>query len=264
MAHVTKDKGDLAVAKAIAHLLEHDIRVCMPLSEHLPFDFVAIMPDMTTLRRVQVKYRTPEREGILEIRFRGTYYDSKRIYAKPVKLEQIDCYAAYCPENDRLYYLRVDEIPQGSKLVTLRFKPAKNNQRRGVWDASEFTDPRRIAISGTSAPGEPRIVERDHAYATARIIEDLMQRGQYVCTPYLSNDMPFDLIAVDPGLTRLKRIRVYTANAAMSAHVDTYALYDRQANTTRYLAAEQITEYGQIGLKTSADVESTRDDVVVG
>ncbi|MCI0348076.1 MAG: group I intron-associated PD-(D/E)XK endonuclease, partial [Acidobacteriales bacterium] len=77
MAHHTKDKGDLAVAKVIAHLLEHNIRVCRPLSEHLPFDFIAVMPDMCTLRRVQVKYREA-RDGAVHVVFRSNYYDSKK------------------------------------------------------------------------------------------------------------------------------------------------------------------------------------------
>lgn len=46
MRHTTKNKGGLTVAQAVAHLLEHDTRVCTPLSEHLPFDFITIMPDM--------------------------------------------------------------------------------------------------------------------------------------------------------------------------------------------------------------------------
>jgi hypothetical protein len=55
MRHKTKDKGDLGVAKTIPDLLNHQIRCCVPLSEHLPFDLIAVMPDFATLRRVQVK-----------------------------------------------------------------------------------------------------------------------------------------------------------------------------------------------------------------
>jgi hypothetical protein len=71
MRHATKDKGDFAVARVIAHLLEHDIRVCLPLSEHLPFDLIAVMPDMRTLRRVQVKYRKENVVGALQVAFRS-------------------------------------------------------------------------------------------------------------------------------------------------------------------------------------------------
>ncbi len=85
MRHLTKDKGDLGVARTLPDLLEHGIRACLPLSEHLPFDLIAVMPDFTTLRRVQVKYRTPD-NGALVVVFRSNYYDSKRIYSKYVDL----------------------------------------------------------------------------------------------------------------------------------------------------------------------------------
>jgi hypothetical protein len=71
MRHITKDKGDLGVAKTIPHLLEYGIRSCVPLSEHLPFDLIAVMPDFMTLRRVQVKYRKIARRGCIELNFRS-------------------------------------------------------------------------------------------------------------------------------------------------------------------------------------------------
>src|SRR5688572_16021202 len=79
--HKTKDKGDLGVAKTIPHLLAHGIHCCVPLSEHLPFDLIAVMPDVTTLRRIQVKYRKIARRGCIELNFRSNYYDAKRIYS---------------------------------------------------------------------------------------------------------------------------------------------------------------------------------------
>lgn len=47
MSHQTKDKGDLAILMAIADLRRHGIITCLPISEHLPFDMVAVMPNMT-------------------------------------------------------------------------------------------------------------------------------------------------------------------------------------------------------------------------
>lgn len=41
MAHHTKDKGDLGVAKAHADLTAQGFMVLMPLTEHAPFDLVA-------------------------------------------------------------------------------------------------------------------------------------------------------------------------------------------------------------------------------
>ena len=40
--HRTKDKGDLGVACVITDLMKAGIQVSLPLSEHLPFDLIAI------------------------------------------------------------------------------------------------------------------------------------------------------------------------------------------------------------------------------
>src|SRR5215207_8634834 len=125
MRHKTKDKGDLGVAKTIPHLLAHGIRCCVPLSEHLPFDLIAVMPDFTTLRRVQVKYRKIARRGCIELNFRSNYYDAKRIYSQLVDWDEIDCYAVFSPETGEIYYLNVDEIPQDMVTLTLRIEPTK-------------------------------------------------------------------------------------------------------------------------------------------
>src|SRR5882672_8990473 len=105
MRHKTKDKGDLGVTKIILHLLRQGIRCCVPLSEHLPFDLMAVMPDMTTLRRVQVKYRTAK-DNVITLSFRSNYYDSKHIYSKQVNFYEIDCYAVYYPETCKYYFVR--------------------------------------------------------------------------------------------------------------------------------------------------------------
>ena len=52
----TKDKGDLGLGMVISDLLCHGIGVFMPLSEHQPFDVVAVNHE-GKMSRVQVKYR---------------------------------------------------------------------------------------------------------------------------------------------------------------------------------------------------------------
>ena len=56
LAHHTKSKGDLGVAKAFADLVEQGYAVLFPATEHAPFDLVAY--EAGTFVRVQVKYRT--------------------------------------------------------------------------------------------------------------------------------------------------------------------------------------------------------------
>ena len=143
--HLTKDKGDLAVAMTLAHLRANNIYACLPISEHLPFDLIAVMPDMMTLRRVQVKYRAAK-DGRLTLFFRGNYYDSKKIYTKRVNLEEMDTYAAYCPDTQQNYYVRVNELHDDAVTFSLRLEPPKNNQKNGVWLAENYIDPHRMGV----------------------------------------------------------------------------------------------------------------------
>ncbi|MDX2138272.1 MAG: group I intron-associated PD-(D/E)XK endonuclease [Chloroflexota bacterium] len=205
MSHHTKDKGDLAVAKVIAHLLEHDIRVCLPLSEHLPFDFIAVMPDMKTLKRVQVKYRTMQ-GGMVQVNFRSNYYDTKKIYSLRVNLDFLDCYAVYCPDNNECYYLRIDEIPANALAVNLRILPTRSGQQQGVRYASQFFDPfRMVSNDECSCTPSARSPRRCNELQRAHLIEQLMMEGFYVCIPH-SYHIPFDLVAVTPDMQTLHPI----------------------------------------------------------
>jgi len=205
MSHHTKDKGDLAVAKVIAHLLEHDIRVCLPLSEHLPFDFIAVMPDMKTLKRVQVKYRTMQ-GGVVQVNFRSNYYDTKKIYSVRVNLDHLDCYAVYCPDNDERYYLRTDEIPANAIAINLRIVATRSGQQQGVRYAHQFVDPCRMANGDQSiCTPSAKTTRLCDELQRARLIDHLMMEGFYVCIPH-SYHIPFDLVAVAPDMQTLHPI----------------------------------------------------------
>ena len=54
--HHTKDKGDEGLGQVIADLMANGVQVAVPLSEHLPFDLIAI-GEHGAMRRVQVRYR---------------------------------------------------------------------------------------------------------------------------------------------------------------------------------------------------------------
>lgn len=240
MAHLTKDKGDLAVAKAMAHLLGHGIRVCMPLSEHLPFDFIAVMPDMTTLKRVQVKYRALEK-GYVPFSFRSNYYNSKRIYTVRVDLNHIDAYATFCPETDAVYYLRVNEIPANSTGINMRVAPPRNGQKKGIWLAENYLDPYRISAAKTYDNAPSFAIERfvNNDLAVAQVEVDMLQHGWYTCSPFRWN-APFDLIAVSPDMMRLTRVRVGQNRADSTPYADAYALYNPVDGTVRYINAAHV------------------------
>src|SRR5574341_1448372 len=108
MRHHTNAKGDLAAGQGIAGLLRGGIQVCMPLSKHLPFDLVAVSPSMNDLWRGQVK-GAAARRGTLRVTFRRTHADRYGIHNKGIQADEVDVFAIFCPDVDRVYYVRRDE-----------------------------------------------------------------------------------------------------------------------------------------------------------
>jgi hypothetical protein len=72
--HHTKDKGDEGLGQVIADLMTNGIQVAVPLSEHLPFDLIAVGED-GAMRRVQVRYRASADAAHLRCRLGGWWAD---------------------------------------------------------------------------------------------------------------------------------------------------------------------------------------------
>ena len=131
--HHTKDKGDLGVLKAQLDLFEQGFALFVPQTEHCPFDLVAYRQG--EFRRVQVKYRSVDRFGKIDVKFSTCWADRNGTHTVPVNKSEIDLYCVYCPETDECYYLEPDKF--GSN-VTLRVEAPKNGQQKGVNFAADF------------------------------------------------------------------------------------------------------------------------------
>ncbi len=143
-SHHTKDKGDMGVAVVIADLVCNGLGVFLPLSEHMPFDLIAVTPEGQT-RRVQVKYRSLSKSGTIPVELTTNHSDRHGVHRKPVDLTSFDCFAVYCPESNRVYYVRNEEIPPSNgRLFAVRVRPARNNQQSRVNKASDFEGAWRI------------------------------------------------------------------------------------------------------------------------
>ena len=118
MEHHTKTKGDLAVLHAQVSLAEQGWLVCLPLTEHAPFDLLAYKDG--EYRRVQVKH-TRKRHGAIMARW--SKYQGK-----------IDTMCLFEPSSKMCFY-----VPAlNSSTVTIRLEASKNNQHQGVRPADEF------------------------------------------------------------------------------------------------------------------------------
>jgi hypothetical protein len=149
MRHHTKDKGDIGLASVMADLLKHDIQVALPVSEHLPFDLIAIH-SRGTLAKVSVKYRVMKK-GAVTVETRSSWNDRNGTHHRHHDPGDYDSVAIYCPDSDECYYLLVSELSPSGR--TLRITSAGNNQATGVCLARLYTDPGRLFDSHSTHGG---------------------------------------------------------------------------------------------------------------
>ncbi len=134
VAHHTKDKGDLGVAKAHADLVAKGFYVLFPATEHAPFDLVAYAAG--TFHRIQVKYRAA-RAGAIRLNLRSTWTDRHGVHSTPIDKHAVDAICIYCPETDECYYIRPSDH---GVSVNLRITPTRNGQQKRILEAAAFRD----------------------------------------------------------------------------------------------------------------------------
>lgn len=133
--HHTKFKADIGVAKTIADLTIKGYVPCIPLSEHQPYDIVAIDNNGKAIK-LQVKYATLKDNGSVEIKFRRTWVDNNGIHSKHYAETEFDYYAIYCPEKDKVLYVK----NKGNCPKCIRFNRTSNNQNKNVKWADDYSE----------------------------------------------------------------------------------------------------------------------------
>jgi hypothetical protein len=154
--HHTKDKGDEGLGQVIADLMTNSVQVAVPLSEHLPFDLIAI-GEHGAMRRVQVRYRASAEASLLRCELVGSWADRHGTHKRAFDASAIDVLAIYCPSPRTFVYLLADELPTTG--VYLRLSKARNGQIRRTRDAAQYRDPWRM-FTPVAQPAEPRASSR--------------------------------------------------------------------------------------------------------
>jgi hypothetical protein len=126
MGHHTKEKGDLAVLKVQADLCEQGFAVCVPLTEHAPFDVVAFKGGKFI--SVQAKYCTPK-NGVMAVDLRRSWADRNGSHSSPYSDGEFDILAIYCPDTGLCYYVDWD-VCKHVETLSLRINPAKVGANR--------------------------------------------------------------------------------------------------------------------------------------
>ena len=120
LVNVTKDKGDLGLISVMRDLELKGYKVCLPISEHLPFDLIALNKNMTPIR-ISVKYKKLTKKSI-QVLLRSVYSNKKGSSAKTIDFAYIDGIAVYCPDIDKCFCLHVDLLKGRKSLYSINIE----------------------------------------------------------------------------------------------------------------------------------------------
>ena len=127
----TKAIGELSEAFVLAHFLKLGWIVLQPFGDNQRYDLV--IDRGNGFETVQVK--TAKLHGsILYFKTCSSY--AHRGNGKKGYKGQVDLFATYSPELNKVYLMPVDII--GSSSCSLRIEPSKNHQQKKTHLASEF------------------------------------------------------------------------------------------------------------------------------
>ena len=133
--HHTKHKADKGLARVIADVVDKGCIPCVPLSDHQPYDLVAVLVGGSVVK-LQVKYASLKKNGTVDVKFRTSWADKNGTHTRHYKKEDFDYYAIYCPEKNKVVY-----VPSGADCPkAIRFDRPANNQHKHVKWADAYLE----------------------------------------------------------------------------------------------------------------------------
>lgn len=124
-------RGDVTEAAILTAFVRLDVAVLLPWRADLPYDLV-VTADHQTFLRVQCKSGR-ERGGCVLFNSAGTDHGRGRQHYRG----RADLLAVWCPTLDEVYVVPVDEA--AGFVTSLRVRPSRNNQTRGIRHAADYT-----------------------------------------------------------------------------------------------------------------------------
>lgn len=127
----TGKTGELSVAQVLAALVKQGKTIPLPFGDHKRYDLVIEEPDGRFLR-VQCKTARVYRGAI---RFTTCSIDSRSSPGTVVRRTyrgEVELFEVYCPGNDKVYLVPVDDVPIGEAVLRLTV-PKNDQQSRIRW-----------------------------------------------------------------------------------------------------------------------------------
>jgi PD-(D/E)XK endonuclease len=130
----TDQKGTVAETAIVFAAVKLGIDVYRPIGEGGRYDMIFDVGQR--LLRVQCKY-APLKDDVVLVRCRRARRTANGLLPHGYTADEIDAFAAYCPELDRSFFLPIENC-RGRLAIQLRVSPARNNQTTGIEWADDF------------------------------------------------------------------------------------------------------------------------------
>ena len=130
----TNQKGAIAESAIVLRAAKLGVGVYRSLAEGGRYDLILDL--RPRLVRVQCKW-APRYGEVVVVRCYSTRRNRDGLVRRKYSADEIDAFAAYCPDLDRCYFLPF-ELFDGWRQIQLRLGPSKNNQTLGINWASDF------------------------------------------------------------------------------------------------------------------------------
>jgi hypothetical protein len=130
----TDQKGAIAEAAIALEAIKLGVEVYRPVAEGGRFDMIFVIHDR--MLRVQCKW-APLFENTVIVRCYSNRRAREGLRRRLYTTDEIDAFAAYCPDLDRCYFLPIESFAARTQ-VYLRLSPTRNNQRSLVNWAEDF------------------------------------------------------------------------------------------------------------------------------
>ena len=143
----TDQKGSIAEAEVICAAMKLGIGIYRPVTDGERYDLIFDLRDQ--LVRVQCKW-APRHGDVVVLRCYSCRRNRHGILRRAYGADEVDAYAAYCPDVDRCYFIPFDACA-GRTQVLLRLAPTKNNQQLGINWARDFEFAAKLGTAGAVA-----------------------------------------------------------------------------------------------------------------
>jgi hypothetical protein len=130
----TKEIGELSEAKVLVELKSLGFTVSTPFGDNAKYDL--IFDDGSSLHKVQVKTGRLKDRGVVSFNTATRGHNTDNTYQKEYTEEDIDVFVVYCPQNENLYAVDVEDAPNSS--MSLRVEEPGNGQTKGINMAEDF------------------------------------------------------------------------------------------------------------------------------